>query len=95
MSQIRHAFEAINASLDDMNTTTTTLSAKREEMDSELGVWASYWEGQAHEQANQFSRRVTSTLDNIIMATHNYIGKARTANEEMRAQEMANANLWG
>lgn len=95
MSQIRHNFEAINGALDEMSTTTTTLSAKREEMDSELTVWASYWEGQAHEQANIFSRRVTSTLDNVITSAQNYIGKARMANEEMRAQEAANAGLWG
>lgn len=95
MSQIRHNFAAINASLDEMTTTVTILTAKREAMDNELTVWTSYWEGQAHEQANLFSRRVTTTLDNVINATRNYIGKARIANEEMHAQEMANAGLWG
>ena len=95
MSQIRHNFAAINASLDEMDTTVGILSAKREEMDNELTVWTSYWEGQAHEQANQFSRRVTTTLDSVIVSTRNYIGKARIANEEMQAQEMANAGLWG
>ncbi|MEN4464169.1 hypothetical protein VXE65_19200 [Mycolicibacterium conceptionense] len=95
MSQIRHNFAAINASLDEMTTTVTILTAKREAMDNELTVWTSYWEGDAHLRANEFSRRVTSTLDNVINATRNYIGKARMANEEMHAQEMANSALWG
>ncbi|ART74357.1 hypothetical protein BTO20_37700 (plasmid) [Mycobacterium dioxanotrophicus] len=94
MSQIRHSFAAIEGQLAEMTGTVAVLTAKREEMDSELTTWTNYWHGDAHEAANQFSRRVTSTLDNVITATNNYIKKANIANEEMRAQEATNAAQW-
>lgn len=95
MSQIKHNFAAIDGALDEMQGTVTVMSGKREEMDQELTTWAGYWNGVAHEQATVFSRRVTSTLDNVIMASNNYINKARVANQEMQAQEMAAAGMWG
>lgn len=95
MSQITHEFSAIDAELDSMTATNQQLAMVREELDSELQHWASYWTGDAHEAATTWSRAVTAALDHTIMASTNYVQKARVANGDMRAQEAANTSLWG
>jgi hypothetical protein len=91
---IRHDFNAIDGQLDALTADNTQLGQLREQLDAELTRWAGYWTGDAHEQATAFTRHVTSTLDQTIMASQQYVEKARLANSDMRGQEAANTSLW-
>ncbi|MBU8817537.1 hypothetical protein EB74_30045 [Mycobacterium sp. SWH-M5] len=94
MSVIAHNFEGINGQLDSMQATNQALMAKKEEYVAELHRWASYWEGDAFTAATAQTQQVAAALDAVITASTNYVNKGRMANEEMRAQESANASLW-
>lgn len=91
---LHYNFEAINAHLDQMTALNTLADTKREELAAEMHAWAAYRTGQAHEAATAFTTRVINQLDHVLMASKQYVVKARGANEEMRTQELANTSQW-
>jgi uncharacterized protein YukE len=91
---LHYSFENIEGHLASLGTLNTAAMTKKEELQAEMQVWASYWQGQAHQQATDFTNHVAQVLHNVIEASQAYISKAHLANEDMRSQELTNSGMW-
>jgi hypothetical protein len=94
MTVVEHNFDAIDGVLDHLNTLNQKWMEIKEELESELHGWAAYRTGDAHEAATTWTMGVATTLDNTTTASISYAGKGKTANAEMRQQELTNTAGW-
>lgn len=94
MSVVEHNFDAIDDALDRLNTFNQQWMEIKEELDTELTGWAGYRTGDAHEAATTWTKGVATTLDSTTTTSINYVGKGKTANAEMRQQELTNTAGW-
>ncbi|SIC20662.1 Uncharacterised protein [Mycobacteroides abscessus subsp. abscessus] len=90
-TEIHYDFPGIEAHLDRMDALKVQLTAKKEILQNELTRWTGFWDGVTKENAIQFTTTVITTLENTLQALTAYILKARYANQDMHAQELANA----
>jgi len=90
----KYNFAAIDAALAGMQAKNTRLLQIKEQLDSEIGGWLSFWDGQALERAREWSQRVSMVLGQTIESSQQYVRTAEMANNDMRVREGQTAAQW-
>lgn len=90
----QYNFGAIDSTLAGMQAKIARLTQIKEQLDSEIVGWLSHWDGEALMAAQEWSRRVSTTLGESIEASRRYVGVATNANNDMRVREQANVATW-